>query len=146
MAYHFISSHAEPRITAVILIQVRKIGFVTVRYIEQVAQCLYLISLFSFRKKLAHRQAQILSQKIQERALDRPLCLYHELQLADIQSLNSFPVILCSFFAASVDGSQYGTVLSDFLSHYQRNAVCQALTGIFPTVDLTDTGVARTVL
>ena len=120
---HLLAAKLIPRVCAVALIEVVQLfGLILVADIEQITQGLYLVSLLAIAKQLAHRQIQVLSQQVEQRALNGPLCLDYEFQLADIQALDALAVILLGAGGCFVDAVQDRAVFANRLSYNQRNA------------------------
>ena len=93
---HLLSSQPKPRICTFALVNVGKsrLCLFLIADVEQIAQGFHLISLLSVAQQLTHGKIQVLPQKIQKRTFNRPLCLYHEFQLADVKRLDSLAVVL----------------------------------------------------
>ena len=143
---HFLSPKPEPGIAAPALVQIFQFrSFALIRHVEEIPQRLHPVSLLSVSQQLTHRQIQILSQQIQKGALNGPLRLHHEFQLADVQCLDSLSVVLSCPFAGLVNAVQNFAVFSNGLSHHQGNTALQRLTGIIPSVNLSDSRVSGTV-
>ncbi|MPM99899.1 hypothetical protein SDC9_147094 [bioreactor metagenome] len=145
---HLRPAQPEPGVRAGAFVQIRqgRAGPLLVADIEQIAERLHPVPLPALSQQLAHGEAQVLPHQVQQGALDGPLCLHHEFQLADVQGLNAFSIVPLRPGCRLMDAPENGPVGSDRLPHHQGSAASQRLTGIVSPVDFPNTRVPRAVL
>ena len=146
---NLLTAQTEPGIRAVALIEILHLAcryFLLIGYIEEITKHLDFFSLLALTEKITHRYAQELAHQIEHRTLQRPLTLYDELQLRDIQCLDALAIILCGRVRQLMYLLEDLTVFRDRLSLYEWLYCVKALTGVISTVNLSDALVSRTVL
>ena len=146
---NFLTAQTEPWIRAVALIEILHLAcrhFLLIGHIEEIAEHLDFLSLLSLTEKITHRYAQELAHQIEHRTLQCPLTLYDELQLRDIQCLDTLAIVLCGRVRQLMDLLEDLTILRDRLSLYEWLYCVKTLTGVISTMNLTDALMSRTIL
>ena len=146
---NLLTAQTEPWIRAVALIEILHLAcrhFLLIGYIEEIAEHLDFLSLLPLTEKITHRYAQELAHQIEHRTLQCPLTLYDELQLRDIQCLDTLAIVLCGRVRQLMDLLEDLTILRDRLSLYEWLYCVKTLTGVISAMNLTDALMSRTIL
>ena len=144
-----LTTQTEPRIRAVALIEILHLAcrhLLLIRYIEEVAEHLDFLPLLALTEEVTHRNTEELAHQIKHRTLQCPLTLYNELQLRDIQCLDTLSIVLCRRVRQLVNLLEDLAILRNRLSFHERLHRIETVTGVVATVNLTDALMSRTVL